>query len=168
MPDVVSRRCLMCAMEEADETRTVFRDELWAGEVVNGMEVPGWFVLRSRRHAELITGLDRAELDSVAHRARDLTAAVTEVTGAPATYLMTFGENNRHFHVLITARGEDVPTDRRGGDILKLIDERADPSAAIRLVPAVREAYVRSVRSDTAIQGSGPPPQESGSHRTRP
>lgn len=144
MPDAVVRPCLMCAMEDTDESRTVFRDELWAGEVVTGMDVPGWFVLRTRRHAELIGGLDENEVDTFGRRARDLVAAVTEVTGAPATYLMVFGENHRHFHALITARGDDVPTDRRSGNILKLVDERCAPSIAGRLVPAVREAYARS------------------------
>ncbi|CAA0130013.1 Uncharacterised protein [Mycolicibacterium vanbaalenii] len=144
MPDAVVRPCLMCAMEDADESRTVFRDDVWAGEVVTGMEVPGWFVLRTRRHAELLVGLDDTEVDTFARRARDLIAAVTEVTGAPATYLMVFGENHRHFHALITARGGDVPTDRRSGNILKLVEECSAPSDAIRLVPAVREAYARS------------------------
>ncbi|MFB7031953.1 MULTISPECIES: hypothetical protein [unclassified Streptomyces] len=109
--------------------------------MVPGYDVPGWFVLRVRRHAERITGLDEDELASFGRRAHDLVAAVTEATGAPATYLMVFGENHPHFHVLITARGKDVPADRRSGNILRLLAERADPEAAVRLVPAVRRAY---------------------------
>ncbi|MFJ3086698.1 hypothetical protein [Streptomyces sp. NPDC086838] len=111
--------------------------------------MPGWFVLRARRHAERITGLDDAELASFGRRARDLVAAVTEVTGAPATYLMVFGENHPHFHALITARDEQVPADRRSGDILRLRTERADPEAAARLVPAVRRAYEQLAGSGT-------------------
>ncbi|MFD7769161.1 hypothetical protein [Streptomyces sp. NPDC059787] len=117
-----------------------------------GYDVPGWFVLRARRHAERITGLDEAELASFARRTRDLVAAVTEVTGAPATYLMVFGENHPHFHVLVTARGEHVPADRRNGNILRLRTEHADPEAAARLVPAVRRAYKR-------LAGEGAYPQ---------
>ncbi|MFJ2060120.1 hypothetical protein ACIOMM_29835 [Streptomyces sp. NPDC087908] len=74
---------------------------------------------------------------------RDLVAAVTEATGAPATYLLVFGENHPHFHALVTARGEDVPAARHNGDILRLRAEQADPEAATRLVPAVRRAYER-------------------------
>jgi hypothetical protein len=51
-----------------------------------GYEVPGWFFLRMRRHAERLTGLDDAELSALDRRARDLVAAVTEATAAPATY----------------------------------------------------------------------------------
>ena len=70
-------------------------------------------------------------------------AAVTEVTGAPATYLLVFGENYLHFHVLVAARGDDVPAGLRAGNILRLRADRADPAAAEKLVPAVRSAYAR-------------------------
>ncbi|MFF8415251.1 hypothetical protein [Streptomyces omiyaensis] len=133
--------CLMCGLERNEDANVVFRDPLWSGERVPGYDVPGWFVLRVRRHAERITGLDEDELASFGRRARDLAAAVTEATGAPATYLMVFGENHPHFHALVTARGEDVPADRRSGNILRLLAEHADPEAAARLVPAVRRAY---------------------------
>ncbi len=135
------RSCLMCAMEDADDSAVVFRDALWAAEVVPGYEVPGWFILRARRHAERITGLDPPELATFARRARDLVAAMTAVTGAPATYLLVFGENYAHFHALIAARGEDVPMDQRGGNILNLRAERADLRSALELVPAMRSAY---------------------------
>jgi diadenosine tetraphosphate (Ap4A) HIT family hydrolase len=135
--------CLICAMEDADDAVVVARDDLWACEVVPGYEVPGWFVLRTRRHAIGLPGLTLEELASFGPRARDAIAAVTEATGAPATYLMSFGENYRHYHALIAARGDDVPPERRSGDILKLRTERADPGAAARLVPSVRQAYQR-------------------------
>ncbi|MFI5856268.1 hypothetical protein [Streptomyces parvulus] len=140
--------CFMCGLEQNADTAVVFRDPLWAADMVPGYDVPGWFVLRVRRHAERITGLDEAELGSFARRARDLVAAVTEATGAPATYLMVFGENHPHFHALITARGDGVPADRRNGNILRLREERADPEAAARLVPAVRRAYGRLAGGD--------------------
>jgi diadenosine tetraphosphate (Ap4A) HIT family hydrolase len=145
--------CLLCAMEDAADTSVVFRDSLWATEVVPGYEVPGWFILRARRHAERITGLDDGELSTFARRARDLVGAVTEVTGAPATYLLVFGENYPHFHALIAARGDDVPPESRAGDILRLRLGHADLGAAERLVPAVREAYAR--RAGAGLGGGG-------------
>ncbi|GAA3226510.1 hypothetical protein [Actinocorallia longicatena] len=135
--------CLMCSLEEAPDDTRVFQDPLWAAEIVPGYDVPGWYVLRARRHAERITGLDDAELATFAGRAKNLVAAVTEVTGAPAAYLMVFGENHSHFHALITARGEDVPAEMRGGDILRLRGSHSDPVAAAALLPDVRRAYER-------------------------
>ncbi|HEY0813154.1 MAG TPA: hypothetical protein VGE11_07715 [Pseudonocardia sp.] len=135
--------CLICATEDAPEDAVVFRDDLWAAEIVPGYEVPGWVILRARRHAELLTGLDTPELTTLGLRARDLTAAMTEVTGAPTTYMLGFGENYRHFHLLFIARGQDIPVDRRGGEILKLRTEQVDRAAALGLVPALRSAYAR-------------------------
>ncbi|MFF5075441.1 hypothetical protein ACFY36_00175 [Actinoplanes sp. NPDC000266] len=141
--------CLMCDLEQGTADTTVFSDEHWAAQVVAGYDVPGWVILRARRHAERITGLAAAELATFAQRAQDLTAAVTEATGAPATYLMVFGENYAHFHALIAARGADVPTAMRGGNILQLRGEHADPIAARALVPGMRDAYRRRLHRTT-------------------
>lgn len=132
--------CLLCSMEDADPDRIVVRDDRWSVEVVPGYEVAGWYILRTRRHAERITGLDDEELATLGVRARDLVGAVTEVTSAPAVYLMVFGESYAHFHVLVAARGDDVPGDRRTGEILKLRLERADVAGSLALVPQVRAA----------------------------
>jgi diadenosine tetraphosphate (Ap4A) HIT family hydrolase len=141
----VTAGCLLCDMEAAAPDTVVFRDELWAAEVAPGYEVPGWFFLRVRRHAELLTGLDDAELSAFGHRARDLVAAVTEATGAPATYLLHFGESYRHFHALVAARGADIPLAQRGGNILGLRPGHVDPAAAVALVPSVRAAYQKAI-----------------------
>lgn len=137
--------CLLCETEDTAEANVVFRDSLWAAEVVAGYEVPGWVVLRVRRHAERLTGLNAEEIDTLGRRIHDVVAAVGEVTGAPATYLLVFGENYAHFHALVAARGTDVPVERRGGAIVSLRTERADPAAARAMVPALRAAYERTV-----------------------
>ena len=71
---------------------------------------------------------------------------MTEATAAPATYLLHFGENYRHFHALVAARGADVPAGQRGGNILGLRPGRIDIAAAVALVPSVRAAYARTAR----------------------
>jgi len=137
--------CLICGMESSDDESVIFRDDLWAAEIGPGMEVPGWFVLRTRRHAELISGLHDAEVDGLGRRLRALVAAVA----APATYQFVFLENNRHYHALVAARGEHVPADRRGGNLLKLLDEgHRDLAACQAIVPQVRAAYRRIVDRD--------------------
>lgn len=148
----MTAECLMCRLEDdGSQDAVVFSDPLWAAQIVPGYDVPGWFILRARRHAELITGLDEAELATFGVRARNLVAAVGQATGAPATYLLTFGENYKHFHALIAARGADVPPERRNGDILKLRTERADAGAAALLLPAVRGAYERLASPADAV-----------------
>ncbi|MET7419027.1 hypothetical protein [Dactylosporangium sp. NPDC005555] len=130
-------------MEDLADAAVVFRDDLWACEVVSGYDVPGWYVLRVRRHALRIGGLNDRELATYGRRARDVVDAVSEVTGAPATYLLTFGEANPHFHTLIAARGDDVPPERRLGGIMQQRTDRIDHPAALALVPAVAQAYER-------------------------
>ena len=78
MPD---SECLICSMEGADPASRVFLDELWAAEVAPGYEVPGWFFLRARRHAEKLTGLDDAETATFGRHAHDLVSALEQVTG---------------------------------------------------------------------------------------
>lgn len=142
--------CLPCKMEDADDDVVMFRDDLWAAEVVPGYDVPGWIILRVRRHAERITGLNEAELAVFGKRVRDVIAAVSEVTGTPSTYLMVFGETYPHFHALITPRGQDVPPEHRAGNILRLRADHRDPVAAAALIPALRAAYRRAAPAPAA------------------
>ena len=144
MPD---SECLICSMEGSDPASRVFLDELWAAEVAPGFEVPGWFFLRSRRHAEKLTGLDEAETATFGRHAHDLVSAVEQVTGAPAVYLLSFGENYRHFHALAAARGEQVPPELRGWGLLQLLAEGRDVRAAQALAGDVRLAYEEIVRA---------------------
>jgi diadenosine tetraphosphate (Ap4A) HIT family hydrolase len=136
--------CLICRQEQADPADVVFADEDWSAGVIAGYDVPGWVVLRLRRHAEGFSQLTEAELAQFGRRARDTVAAVRAVTGAAATYLIIFGEANPHLHALITPRTADIAEDRRLGDILKLRTERNDAQAARALVPALRAAYLTS------------------------
>jgi diadenosine tetraphosphate (Ap4A) HIT family hydrolase len=143
MPD---RECLICSMEESDPASRVFLEDRWAAEVAPGFEVPGWFFLRARRHAEKLTGLDEAETATFGRHAHDLVTAVEQVTGAPAVYLLSFGETFRHFHALVAARGDQVPPELRGWSLLQLLAEGRDLPAAQALAGQVRLAYEEIVR----------------------
>jgi diadenosine tetraphosphate (Ap4A) HIT family hydrolase len=133
--------CLICSMEDVDPASRVFLDELWAAEVPPGYEVPGWFFLRARRHAEKLTGLDDAETATFGRHAHDLISAIEQVTGAPAVYLLSFGENYLHFHALIAARGDEIPVQFRGAPLLQLRADGIDVPAAQSLAAEVRLAY---------------------------
>jgi diadenosine tetraphosphate (Ap4A) HIT family hydrolase len=146
MPD---SSCLICSLEETDPAGRVFLDALWAAEVAPGYEVPGWFFLRARRHAEKLTGLDEAETATFGRHAHDLVSAVERVTGAPAVYLLSFGENYRHFHALVAARGAQVPPELRGYGLIKLLADGRDIPGARALAGEVRLVYEEIVRGRT-------------------
>lgn len=146
--------CLICSLEGADPAARVFRDDRWAAEVAPGYEVPGWFFLRVRRHAEKLTGLDESETATFGRRAHDLVSAVERVTRAPAVYLLSFGENFRHFHALVAARGDQVPPPLRGWSLLQLLASQRDVPAAQAVAGDVRLAYEEIVRRrDHAVVG---------------
>lgn len=133
--------CKICALESAEADRVVFQDERWSCEVMAGLEVPGWLVLRARRHALGLAGMSPGELGELGPRLSEAVAALQRVTGAPTVYTLNFGENSPHFHALLIARTDDIGPEQRMGAILGLHPERVDAVAALELAAAVRSAW---------------------------
>jgi diadenosine tetraphosphate (Ap4A) HIT family hydrolase len=167
-PDTVARRfpdgsvtdpahCLICHLDEAPDEAVVFRDEDWACEIAPGFEVPGWYFLRLRRHALGWAGLEQPELTAFGPVVQDLMGALDRAFGAPACYLMTFGEAYPHFHAVVTVRTGDIPPESRSGNILALRASRVDRDAALAHVPAVRRALA-AVRESAGDQTPTEPP----------
>ena len=152
-------QCLICHLDAAPDEAVVFRDEDWACEIAPGFEVPGWYFLRLRRHALGWAELAPPELTAFGPVVQDLMGALDQAFGAPACYLMTFGEAYPHFHAVITVRTEDVPPESRSGNILALLASRADRAAAVARVPAVRAALaaIRDSRRRPATTEPAPP-----------
>ena len=135
--------CLPCDLEQADAAANVHRDDIWSCDVADGYDVPGWFILRLRRHAEGWEGLapeDAASFGAVSQR---VAAAIREATGAPTVYFMSFGENYPHFHFLVTARPADLAPEYRGAGILGLRNAHRDMAASLSLAADVRTALSR-------------------------
>ena len=131
--------CLPCDLEDAQEG-IVHRDDLWACEVAEGYDVPGWFVLRARRHAEGWGALTPDEAASLGPVAQRVSTAIQQATGAVNTYLLSFGENYPHLHFLIIARPPDLPADLKGAAILSRRLEDRDREAALAVAADVRAA----------------------------
>ncbi|WP_377645416.1 hypothetical protein [Oryzobacter terrae] len=100
--------CLPCELESASARAVLYRDENWACEVAEGYDVPGWFVLRARRHAEGWGALIAGEAAGFGVVAQTVSKAIQAVTGAPTVYFISFGENYPHLHFLLIARPEDL------------------------------------------------------------
>ncbi len=132
--------CLPCDLEGADEAAVVFRDDVWACEVTDGYDVPGWFFLRLRRHAEGWSGPTIAELAGFGPVSQRITGAIQQVTGAPTVYFMSFGENYPHFHFLVIARDAELAPHQRGAGILALLAEHRDRAGSLAVAARVRAA----------------------------
>lgn len=125
--------CLPCDLEDVDAAAVVFRDDTWSCDVADGYDVPGWFILRLRRHAEGWSGPTVAELTDFGPLSQRVTAAIRKATGAPIVYFLSFGENYPHFHFLLIARAAELAPELRGAGILarRFKDRDLDESLAV-------------------------------------
>jgi diadenosine tetraphosphate (Ap4A) HIT family hydrolase len=90
----------------------LYEDEHWSLRGLDGP--PGWAVLWLRRHAEAITELTEDEQASLGPVVARISEAITEAAGAERVYVNVWGEENRHFHVVLLARGREIPPELRG------------------------------------------------------
>lgn len=130
--------CLPCTLENADADAVVYRDDTWSCEVVEGYDVPGWYFLRLRRHAEGWASLSPEEAAGFGVVSQRIAEAIQTTTSAPTVYFMSFGENYPHFHFLVIARPDGLPAESRGAAILATRAENLDRVAALAVAAAVR------------------------------
>jgi len=136
--------CLPCDLESADAAAIVYRDDLWACEVAEGYDVPGWFILRVRRHAEGWSALTPDEAAAFGLICQRLSGAITAGAGATGAYFMSFGENYPHLHFLVTARPAELAPELRGAGILALRGTDRDLAASLAVAADVRAAFAAS------------------------
>ncbi|MEC5151938.1 hypothetical protein [Cryobacterium sp. GrIS_2_6] len=132
--------CLPCDLESADSAHVVYRDDDWSCEIAEGYDVPGWFILRLRRHAEGWAGPTADELGEFGPVSQRVSAAIQSATGATGVYFMSFGENYPHFHFLVIAREADLAADLRGAAILARRAHSRDLDASLAVGEGVRSA----------------------------
>jgi diadenosine tetraphosphate (Ap4A) HIT family hydrolase len=132
--------CLPCDLEAAEPGAVIYRDEDWSCEIADGYDVPGWFILRLRRHAEGWGGPSAEELAGFGPISQQLATAIQSATGASNVYFMSFGENYPHFHFLVIARDAELPPESRGAAILGLRTAGRDLDEALVVGNRVRDA----------------------------
>jgi diadenosine tetraphosphate (Ap4A) HIT family hydrolase len=131
--------CAICAMVGAEPAGGwAYEDESWVAGTLSGLDVPGWIVLALRRHAVESAPLDEREAMRLGLAIRRLSAAVESVTNAERVYLQTYGEVERHWHLLISARGPAVPEAHRHAAWFAHRHEYLDAPAAERVIRDVR------------------------------
>ncbi len=131
--------CAICAMVHAEPSGGwAYEDESWVAGMLAGLEIPGWIVLALRRHAVESAPLDEHEATRLGLAIRVLSAAVEKVTHAERVYLQAYGEVERHWHLLISARGAGVPQEHRHAAWFAHRAEYLDAPAAERVIRDVR------------------------------
>ena len=132
--------CIPCALEDAAAESIVLRDETWSVEIPPGLEAPGWYFLRLRRHAEGWNGLTPEEAAGFGAVSQRLEAAIRSATGVEKVYFMSFGENHPHFHYLVIARPLELDATARGAAIVARLSEFRDPQGSLEVATHVRDA----------------------------
>ena len=130
--------CLPCDLEASDDQDVVYRDDLFSCEVADGYDVPGWYILRVRRHAEGWGALSDDEAAAVGVVSQRVAEAIRAATGASGAYFMSFGENYPHFHFLVIARPAELAPDLKSAGILALRADHRDRAAARAVASDVR------------------------------
>lgn len=132
--------CLPCELEAAAPETIVLRDDTWSCEIPTGLEAPGWYFLRLRRHAEGWGELTVDEAASFGAISQRLDSAIRTAMGVTKVYSMSFGENHPHFHYLVTARPVDLEPSWRGAAIVSHLGEFRDVEASLDVASQVRAA----------------------------
>lgn len=152
---VAAGACAICAMvADEPEDGWAYEDESWVAGMLAGLEIPGWIVLALRRHATETAPLSEDEAAALGTAIRRVSAAVEDVTGAERVYLQVYGEIERHWHLLISARGPEIPPEHRHVQFFVHRERYVDPDEAQRVFEALRDTLAREqAGSATAAAG---------------
>jgi diadenosine tetraphosphate (Ap4A) HIT family hydrolase len=134
--------CDKVAAAREPEGGWVLRNDLVSASVIDGAEIPGWYVLHVNRHAEGWMGLDPAEASAIGAACAAIARALKQVTGVDRVYTYSIGENIPHFHMQIGSPPQHAP--ELGRALLTQIvgaDPRyVDRAAAFEMAAAVAAA----------------------------
>ncbi|HJN92385.1 MAG TPA: diadenosine tetraphosphate hydrolase [Dehalococcoidia bacterium] len=141
--------CGICKMV-ADGT-PLYENGLWAvHRLPDGIGVPGWLMLLSRRHVAGPAHFNDAEAESFGPTLRHLERVLEDVTGALRIYTAAMGESFPHFHGHMVPRQETMPNDASAWSVFDLYRATQEGEIAIDQAEATRiaEAYSERLRSD--------------------
>src|SRR3972149_10723472 len=98
------KECLACSLQ-AETGRvpggTIFETKNWMLEHAFDVPLPGFCILKSKRHVEHVAELNGEESAELGLILQKVTAAVKKATGAEKIYVLSYGEVVRHVHFWI-------------------------------------------------------------------
>lgn len=112
--------CIFCEGRWPHQ-EALYEDDFWSLRALDGP--PGWAVLWLRRHAEDITELTAEELASIGPVLARVCGGIRDAAEVDRVYINVFGETNRHLHIVLVARGEEIPPEYRGPAMLANMGE---------------------------------------------
>ena len=121
----------------------------WPLLVLRQYAVPGWYVLAAPRHVESFGELSVAELQAYGTALGRLDRALRTQIAVAKTYLVAYGEQISHLHVLVCAVTDEFrASSGRGADLVARHADLIDEEQA----RAVAATVIRGLRADPGSQ----------------
>jgi diadenosine tetraphosphate (Ap4A) HIT family hydrolase len=146
--------CAICEMaNNVPDEGWIYENDSWIAGTLPGLEIPGWIVLALRRHAVDAAPLTAKESLDLGVAIAPVSTALANVTKAERIYLQAYGENESHWHLLLSARGKDVPIEHRHVQFFVNRQRYLDVPAARQIADQVRTALGNE--NDTPVPTAG-------------
>jgi diadenosine tetraphosphate (Ap4A) HIT family hydrolase len=133
-----SRDCAVCHyMLDLPRHRILWEDEFWICGTL--LDVPGWTMVMTKRHAEGIWSLNDDEAIRFGPMMRNVARVVKDVTGAERIHYAAMGEHSLHYHNAVLPRlaGEVPIWDSM--DMVARARALADPLAALEMEESIQQ-----------------------------
>jgi diadenosine tetraphosphate (Ap4A) HIT family hydrolase len=133
--------CLTCQYNKDSEKSPggwIKEYNYWILEHINEpIPVLGWLVLKTKRHAEGITGMNSDEAKELGEILNIVPKLQKELCNAGQIYVMCFTELVSHLHIHLIPRHIDET--KKGPELFGLIDEvRKDNSKAVNVQESIK------------------------------
>src|SRR6476646_91098 len=139
-PGASAGGCAICEfVETALPSMTVHKDDLWFAGVMSSIQIPGWIVLGTRRHTLDPMGMNQDEAASFGPILARLSTAIKKALGSERVYVVGYGENAQHWHVLLSSRGPEVPPEHRHAQFWNHREQYVNPPAAEAAAARIRD-----------------------------
>jgi diadenosine tetraphosphate (Ap4A) HIT family hydrolase len=135
--------CVICEfVSQRSSGGRVYEDAHWVAGVLPGLELPGWIVLAVRRHTTDAAALRHDAAESLGPVIVRLSRAIRDAVGAERVYVLAYGENAPHWHVLLAGRGAHVPPEHRHAAFWIHREQYVDPAAAQAAAARIRDGLL--------------------------
>ncbi len=134
----IATACGICQFRQQLDPSTILReDDHWLAAPL--LDVPGWAIIMTKRHAEGIWTLTDEEAARLGPMLRDIAGAVKQVTGAERVHHAAMGEVALHYHAAILPR---LPGQKPVWESMNMVARAqvdANPDAALNMGKRLRE-----------------------------
>ena len=127
--------CAICKQQQEPNADTVvFEDENWRVRHSSETNIPGYFILESRRHFLDLSEASDSECLSYGFILKKVMDAVRRTTDCTRVYTFSLAEMVPHYHLHVIPRTNNLPRAYRGRGIMSYPLQPATDVSIVELV----------------------------------